>query len=448
MRFFLTYIFLILSAISGFSQNTFKITDTNNIANIPFKFISNLIILKVTINNQDLNLVFDTGVKQTVLINMQKNDSLDYNNHSKIIFSGMGNENKKIIGLKSTNNQISINNKVSNTNATFYIISNFKFEFAENIGVSINGFIGGELIKDHQVKIDYRKKIMIFYPPNAITSKKLSKYRSYPISVLKGKPYIKTQISFNKKQKPQKVQLLIDTGNSDALWIFNTKSIIIPKDKKSIIDYMGLGLSGRIEGKRIKSHLFSFDKRYKFKNIYTALPDSIYFSNFIRKDINGMIGNEILSRFYIIFDYPNNKVYLKKYRKNYRRGFYYNDSGIYLSYKGKIPVKYKTLSTNYELIDKNNDSNAAFIVSSNAYTYKYKLADRIVINYVRKDSPGEKAGLLKGDILLKINNQSVYQYQLQDIDKKFLYRKSKKIDFLIERDGIKLNIRVFNKELF
>ena len=448
MRHIFTFVFIYIITTVSYGQNSFKIVDHQNNVSIPFNFVNNLIILKTTVNNQELNLVFDTGVKQTVLINMQNNDSLDYKNHSKIVFSGMGNENKKVVSLKSTNNHISLNDKIVNNNATFYIISNFEFEFSENIGITINGFIGGELINNHQVKIDYKNKLMTFYPSNSLTGKELSKYRSYPLNIFKGKPYITTNIVFEKKQKPQKIQLLIDTGNSDALWIFNTDKIHIPKNKKSINDYMGLGLSGSIEGKRIKSHLFSFDKKFKFKGIYTALPDSIYFSGFIRNDVDGMIGNEVLNRFFIIFDYPNKKVYLKKYRRNYRKGFYYNDSGIYLAYNGKIPVKYKSLKTSYRIINQNSSTNSALIVSSSAYTYKYKLADRIVINYVRKDSPGAKAGLLKGDILLKINGNSVYQYKLEELDKKFFYKKSKRIDFLVERDGLKLEISVFNKELF
>jgi len=448
MRLLFTIIFILYSITKSYSQNVFKTIVQNSAVTIPFKFVNNLIILKTSINNQELNLVFDTGVKQTVLINMQNNDSLDYKNHKKIVFNGMGNENKDVIGLKSIGNHISLNGKVINDDATFYIISNFEFKFAENIGVSINGFIGGELIENHQVKIDYKRKEMTFYPSNSLTAKQLSKYKSYPIDIIKGKPYIKTNIVFKKKQKPQKVRLLIDTGNSDAIWIFNTSKIKIPKDQKTINDYMGLGISGSIEGQRIKSRLFSFDKKFKFKGIYTALPDSIYFSSFIRKDINGMIGNEILNRFFIIFDYSNNKIYLKKYRKNYRKGFYYNDSGIYLAYKGKIPIKYKTLKTSYKLIDQNTGTNSALLVSNSAYTYKYRLADRIIINYIRKDSPGEKAGLLKGDILLKINGFSVYQYQLEELDDRFFYKKSKKIDFLIQRDGMKLKIRVFNKDPF
>ena len=447
MKTFLYLFFLVFVFLNSFSQNTFKISSQKKVAKIPFTLVNNLIILKTKINNQDLNLVFDTGVRQTVLINMQNNDSLDYKKFSKITFRGLGNKNNQIVGLKSTGNHILIHNQIANIDATFFVVTNFDFQFSETMGVEINGFIGGELIKNHLVKIDYKNKWIYFYPPNSFSKKQLSKYREYPIQIISGKPYVNVQVAFNKNEKPQQINLLLDTGNSDALWIFKTKQISIPKNKKSIYDYMGLGFSGSIEGKRIKSYLFSFDSKFKFKNVYTALPDSIYFSKFSRNHINGMLGNEILRRFFIIFDYQNNKLYLKKYRYNYRQDFNFNDSGLYLAYKGKIPVRIKTLATSYKLID-NSTSNNHLIAFSSEYTYKFKLVDRIIVNYVRKDSPAEKAGLLKDDVLLKINGESIYQYRLDELDKKFFYKKSKKLYFLIERDGIQLAFRVNNKDPF
>jgi hypothetical protein len=446
MRVFLSLLFIISLFYNSFSQNIFNISSTKNVVNIPFEFINNLIILKAKVNNQELNLVFDTGVKQTVLINMQNNDSLDYKNYSKTVFSGMGNKNKQVIGLKSTSNTVSINNQVINNDATIYIITNVSFAFSENIGVNINGFIGGELIQNHQVKIDYKKKKMWFYPPNSLSTKELSRYRKFPIELIKGKPYLNTNILFSKNTQAQKLKLLIDTGNSDALWVFKTKNIIVPDKQKSISDYMGLGLSGSIEGKRVKTYAFGFDKKYRFKNVYTALPDPTYFSSFIRKRINGMVGNEILRRFFIVFDYANNLVYLKKYRRNYHQGFYYNDSGLHLAYKGKIPIQVKTLITNYKFRENSNMN--GIIVSDAAYTYKYKMVNKIIVNYIRKDSPAEKAGLLKGDVLLKINGSNIYRYRLDELDKKFFYKNSKKLYFLIERDGIQLEFRVNNKDPF
>ena len=77
MRVFLSLLFIVSLSLNSFSQNIFNISSTKDVVNIPFEFINNLIILKAKVNNQELNLVFDTGVKQTVLINMQNNDSLD-----------------------------------------------------------------------------------------------------------------------------------------------------------------------------------------------------------------------------------------------------------------------------------------------------------------------------------------------------------------------------------
>ena len=441
--FYILSSFLLISNLQ--SQNKFELTNDNNIAEIPFQFINNLIILDVNINGQHLNLVFDTGVKETVLINMQQNDSIDYKNVKTIYFTGIGNEKKKIAGKQSSGNTINLNNQIINSNGLIYIITDYEFKFSERIGININGFIGGDLINNHLVKVDYRKKKIYFYPKNSFPPKKLKKYTAKPITMLKGKPYIDAYVTFGENEQPQQVKLLIDTGNSDAVWVFLSKKIHLSKKQKYINDYMGLGFSGRIEGKRVKSHLFSIDDKYKFENVYTALPDAIYFSGYIKKGVHGMIGNEVLKRFFIIFDYPNKRIYLKKYRRNYRQDFLFNDSGIFLAYKGKIPIKIKSLETQYHFGEPNKGT---LLVTSSSYTFKYKMVNQIIISYIRKDSPADKAGLLKGDALLEINGNSVYQYRLEQIDKKFFFKNNKRMDFTILRNGLKLRYHIENVKQF
>ena len=440
---FYTFWLLCLLPFLIFGQNKFEITQKTEVAGLPFELVNNLIILKVNINGMDLNMVFDTGVKQTLLINLKSVDSLKLKNVKKRLFTGVGKDHNLVEGLSSPHNKINLQNQIYNTDALIYIITGAAFHFSENIGVNINGLIGGDLVKDYIVQIDYKRKRLYFYKHQNFNQRLLRKYRKYPIQIIRGQPYIYTYVQTTKKSKRvDSLKLLIDTGNSDALWFFNRHKIRLPKNQKTVTDYFGLGFSGEITGDRAKIYKFGLDKKIRFKHVYIGLPDSIYFKNIIQNHaFDGLLGNEILRRFYVIFDYRNQVIYLKKYHRKYREHFLFNDTGMYLAYDGKIPVKVKKLVTNFE---SKSDGNAISIYQENNYLYSYQMQDRIIINYIRRDSPADRAGLIRGDMLLKINGNDVYQYRLDELEKRFFYHNQKHLEFTVKRKGLILTFKVYN----
>ncbi len=426
-----------------FSQNKFELSEEKEVANIPFELINNLIVIKVDINGTELDMIFDTGVKQTILINLKSLDSLKFKKVKKRFFAGIGAENTGIEALSSNQNKVSLQNKVINNDALVYVITGVEFQFSENIGVNINGFIGGELVKDFIVKIDYRKRYLRFYNHRYFNSKLLKRYKSYPIEIINDKPYINTFVQVSKKiEKVDSLKLLIDTGNSDGLWFFNKNKLKLPDNHKTISDYFGLGFSGEVAGQRTKIYKFGFDNKYRFKKVYIGLPDSIYFKHITRRNpFDGLLGNEILRRFYIYLDYKNKVIWLKKYYKNYYNKFLFNNAGLFLAYDGKTPVVVKTIVTNFN--SRENDGRIE-IYREEKYIYQYRMVDRIVISHIRKNSPADKAGLMKGDILLKINGKDVYQYRLDELEKHFFYHNKKQLKLTVERKGVKLNFNVNN----
>ncbi len=426
-----------------FAQDQFRFVENTPKIEIPFELINNLIILKVEINNVKLNMIFDTGIKQTILINLKSIDSIHLKDLKTKQFSGIGKDNLAIEGLSSTNNKINLDYKIQNKNALVYIITGVDFHFSESIGININGFIGGELIKDFLVKIDYKRHKMVFYKRDQFDFKKLKRRRKFHLEIINDKPYVKAFFQVHKNApRLDSLKFLIDTGNSDALWLLNKSKLQMPSGQKTVEDYFGLGFSGAIKGQRAKAYQFGFDIKLKFKNVYVALPDSVYFKHIVANNpFDGLIGNEILRRFYVWFDYTGKTMYLKKYGHNYRQPFLFNDTGLYLAYDGKIPVKVKKLVTQFNT---NQDNQRINIFQEETYVYQYKMVDRIVINYIRKNSPADRAGLMQGDILLKINDVDIYQYRLDELEKQFFYHNKTHLNFLIKRKGLILSFNVYN----
>jgi hypothetical protein len=87
----------------------------------------------------------------------------------------------------------------------------------------VNGILGYNFFKDHLIKIDYRKKKIIIYSNEHKKSRnQLKSYHKDSISLELNKPYV--HLNITKGKLKQKSKLLIDTGNSDALWLFKVKN--------------------------------------------------------------------------------------------------------------------------------------------------------------------------------------------------------------------------------
>jgi hypothetical protein len=100
-------------------------------------------------------------------------------------------------------------------------------------------------------------------------------------------------------------KLLIDLGNSDAIWLFPTLIKNFVYNRPNIDDFLGRGFNGDIYGKRSRIHNFYLGD-FKFEKPLTAMPDefSIQHVNLVEAR-KGSVGGEIMRRFTVVFDYPN-----------------------------------------------------------------------------------------------------------------------------------------------
>jgi hypothetical protein len=182
------------------------------------------------------------------------------------------------------------------------------------------------------IEINYDRKRIVVYKDNEINRNKIAKkYNKVDITIERSKPYLLGNVVINNKEIPTK--LLLDIGNSDALWLFQNSAKQVDVPSKNFEDYLGKGFSGDVIGKRAlisKFSMFGFD----FNNPLVSFPDSSSIQNVkMVKDRAGSVGSEILKRFSIVFDYNNQNLFLKK-NGNFNLPFKYNRSGIELQHNG------------------------------------------------------------------------------------------------------------------
>lgn len=397
---------------------------------IPFKFINNLVFIPIKVNGVELNFLLDSGVEETILFSMEDKKEVSFSNIEKITLRGLG-EEESIEGLKSTNNILEIKGAKS-PNHLLYIVLDQSFNLSSHIGIPVNGIIGYNFLKTNLVEINYEKKRITVYRDNQKNRKRIErKFQTIPITIERFKPYIAGSIVIDSKEIP--VKLLIDIGNSDAIWLFenNKKSIKIPV--KNFEDYLGKGFSGDVEGRRAQISKFTISK-FEFHNPIIAFPDSTSIKNVrMVKDRAGSVGSEILKRFSVVFDYPNQKMFLKK-NNNFSTPFSYNKSGVELQHYGLQWVQETVRLETVPLIKSDN-----LVVQpndpGNNFKYKFVLKPIYIIANVRKNSPAAISGLQKGDVVVKINNVPAYQFTLEKINLLLKSEEEKWITFEVERDS-------------
>ena len=233
-------------------------------------------------------------------------------------------------------------------------------------------------------------------------------------------------VAIDNQMAPAK--LLLDLGNSDALWLFKTDNdFYIPE--KHFEDYLGKGFSGDIFGKRSRIAKLKMDK-FEFQHPIIAFPDSTSVKSVnMVKDRAGSIGGEIFRRLDIVMDYAQGKMYLKK-SSHYNAEFQYNMSGIELQNNGMQWVQ-ETVQMQTVFMENTYDETG----KKDNFKYKFTLKPVFVISNIRKESPADLCGLQKGDVIININNVQGYRYSLQTINQILKSEDGKWIHLEIERNG-------------
>ena len=397
---------------------------------IPFKFINNLIFIPIKVNGIELNFLLDSGVQETILFSMEDKKEVSFFNVEKITLRGLGSE-ESVEGLKSGNNTLEVKG-LKYTNHLLYIVLDQSFNLSYHIGIPVNGIIGYNFFKSNLVEINYeRKRITVYRDKQKIRKKIENKFQHVPITIERSKPYITGSLVLNAVEIP--VKLLIDIGNSDALWLFQNDSKMIKVPEKNFEDYLGKGFSGDVEGRRALIKKFTMSK-FEFYNPIIAFPDTISIRHVTMvKDRSGSVGSEILKRFTVVFDYSNQKIFLKK-NGSFYTPFSYNKSGIELQHHGLQWVQ-ETVRLETIPIVKSDDLSFKKSENGNNFKYKFVLKPIYIIANVRKNSPAALSGLQKGDIVVNINNEPAYQYTLEKINALLKSEEEKWITFEVERDS-------------
>lgn len=408
------FVFILLSNFIV-AQSTFEFTSKKKTAKIPIDLINNLIIVSVKINGSELSFLLDTGVKETILFNVSKVDSLTLN--SAQVFEVKGANDVKVSALKSKHNLLEIGDNIKSEDQVIYVVFNQESNLSAYIGEEIHGILGYHFFKDFVVECAYDREYIKIHE-KGVFKNKWKRFKEVDMRLSKGKPYVKAKLRGNEIEN-----FLLDSGMSDGLWMFK-EDTVSTNFFGYYDDYLGMTVSGEIYGKRSKVKELGFvgevfnDVKISYPNM-DMLPKEL--KNFSERA--GSIGGDLLKRFTLVFDYSKSKMYMKP-NKYIDEPFYYNKSGIVIRQDGEANRKNK----NNNLIKSLKKSNFISYVN-----LSYLLIPEFIIDHVRLDSPAAQAGIMKDDILLEVNGAKTHRHSLKTLNTFFHGKDNKRIKIKLQR---------------
>ena len=413
------------------SQSRFDLKGKTKKQTISFKLLSNLIVFPVEVNGKKLNFILDSGVGSTILFNLNTSDSISLKNVIKRKLQGLGSEDA-VDAILSSGNEFKLKN-IRGKNQGLYVVYDDSFDLSSKLGITVHGIIGYELLKDFIVKISYGSQKITFFDREFYDEKVCKKCEVFDLEFYGNKPYINAEVQLEVNKESIPVKLLIDSGGSDAMWLFENSHPDLEPPEKYFIDFLGEGLSGTIYGKRTFIESLNLG-HFKLKRPSVSYPDSVAIKKARKfKSRNGSLGASILKRFVVTFDYVNKTIMLKK-GKDYNEPFRYNMSGIELVHNGKILVKERENNmTTFGFSNATASEDRNTVVLN--YRYKYNFKSTYKIFKLREDSPAHRAGLMVGDVIIKINGKYTFDIPFEEIVEKFYQKEGTKVSVLVERMG-------------
>ena len=424
------------------SQN-FKLPSGEKFQKVKFELVNNLIIIPIEVNGAQLSFILDSGVNKPILFNLSDKDSIQINNVSEIVIKGLG-EGEPINALISSSNLFRIG-EVVNTDQQLYVVMDKELNLSPRLGIPVHGIIGYDLFRDFIVELNYSSKYLKLHDPDLYRSKKSSKTRTLPLQIIQNKAYVQGDVLMkNKKNIP--VKLLIDSGSSDALWLFEDldRGLGVPRD--NYVDFLGQGLSGSIYGKRTKIDGIKL-AGFLLKDAKTAFPDLQYFNSMTTfGDRNGSLGGEVLKRFTLVFNYGNSTLSLRK-NSLFNKPFDFNLSGIDIQHNGMRYISESIADVNGAVLADSGKSFGDVQILFENMT-RLSMVPEIIVSGIRAGSPGHEAGLQEGDVILAVNGKKVHHYKLQQILQMLNDKEGKRVKVLIERYQKDMLITYVLKDVF
>jgi hypothetical protein len=379
---------------------------SKKIESIPFEMVGSYVVINVKINNSSpLNLILDSGIRNTIITELEPSDKISLNFSDVKDMMGLGG-GSVLEAFTSNFNTLKIG-KLKFQNKTVYVLKNDVFNLSKHSGTKINGLIGVDFFQDHTVEIDYSSRRVRFYESETFEAP--NGYGMLPISVESQKMFVELSVIESDSTHKQ-VKMLMDTGAELNAWFQTSTKESVKVPPRWVQGTIGEGLNGIITGKYSHIPQICFGD-FCLRNAIVSFPDSATITGIISNSKrDGTVGSQLLSRFNLFIDYKQKKFYFKP-NSNFKKPYTYNVAGIeIIQYSPVIPV--------IEVMD------------------------------VWGNSPAAHAGVKKEDQIIEINGIRAFQMPIGEIRKIFETPSKHPLNLTLKREKEEVTVKIDMRDKF
>ncbi|MFT3752211.1 MAG: aspartyl protease family protein [Paludibacter sp.] len=370
------------------------------IASIPFEMVGSYVVIRVRINDSSpLNLILDSGIRNTIITELQEGDqiSLNYSDVKDLMGLGGG---MHLEAFSSNYNTLKIG-KIKMQPRSVFVLKEDVFNLSRHTGTKINGLIGVDLFYDYIVEVNYSNKRVNFYNRSSFFMPK--GYEMLPLTVEAQKLFINLSV-LEANSVSRNVKMLLDTGAELNAWFQTFKKEAVSVSEKWVLATIGQGLNGEIKGKigRIPKICFG---THCLVNPIVSFPDSSCIADIVgSSERDGTIGSQILCRFDYIIDYQQRSFYFKP-NSNFNNKFSYNIAGIEI-------------------------------------TQIFPYLPQTEVWKVWEDSPASRAGVQVGDQVLEVNGKRSFELNINEIKAIFQTPSKFPLNIKLFRDNKEISLEI------
>lgn len=377
---------------------------------IPFEYVNHFIIVEVYLNAiYPYRLIFDTGAEHTILT---RRDFMSWPGMTfERTFYLIGSDQQEVIPAHLVRGvRFDLPGKASNSNFDLLMLEKNYFGFEDYTGVRIDGILSASAFADYVFRINYQRRVITLFEQRHYSPPSASRSEQLPVEIQRGKPYIQAELQYRSDGEPVKSKLLIDTGAGTSLILFSdSDSLVAPPVPNAIQGKFAMGIGGNLEGYIGRMELLKLGKykQHRVVNYYQAV-DSLAYKDYLNKR-KGLIGNQILSRFIVDFDYMHQRIVLQPgYR--YNKPYAFDRSGLNI------------------------------VAGGSKHQHYY-------VHFIQPNSGAAEVGLLPGDRLISIDYQPVALMQMDKVVKLLRRKKTNSARVVVKRNGQRLKFQVPFRDL-
>jgi hypothetical protein len=248
-----------------------------------------------------LKILLDTGMAFDGLLiyNPDLNDSIKLNDAIEVSVPGAG-SGKPSTALMDESASFSVAD-IEFKNQKIILLQNDIYK-----GFPTDGVIGSSILGNYTTEINYDNEEIILHNPEELTIDK--SWESIPIHFKKNQiPWIDVSIVIE-NECPITISTYIDLASGDAIELLEKENMQFTLPEKTKKTYLGRGLSGDIYGKKGKISKLIIGS-YELNEVIAAFAQAEIRSK--QENADGILGNDALRRFNLIFDYTNKLLHIK-----------------------------------------------------------------------------------------------------------------------------------------